>query len=503
MPSIQARISEALANPITDDRTIDPMRELREVLAVTGHSPEHAGGAIRFEGRDPIISSPWPLATMAGVSLMAKAVAMADLWRVRTGEAQDLSVDLRQVLHRLCPFYDKKWELLNGYAPGAPSDPANPFMPSHMYQTRDGRWMQLLNIYPRTKTAALAFFGTNDDPRAIGEAVRRWDGLELEEAANRAGLQATMVRTVEEFMAEEQFRYLAAMDLVEIEKIADGDPVSFTPAPKSPLDSVRALGFGHVIAGSGLGRALAYHGADVLNIWRPADFEIDVVYCTANVGMRSSTLDIAERGGMARFKSLLAGADVFFANRRPGFLEKYGLTAEELAEIRPGLIHVDMSLYGWSGPWAGRTGFDQNAGGVTGVFAREGTPEHPKLTEIFVVNDYAMSWIASVAVAAALKRRAVEGGSYRIRISLARLSLWLLHMGIFDKAYATSVAGRLGEHEYRAPELFEAETACGFYQGVTDQVKMSRTPGSYRTPLVPRGASRPEWAITDRSKLHG
>jgi crotonobetainyl-CoA:carnitine CoA-transferase CaiB-like acyl-CoA transferase len=174
-----------------------------------------------------------------------------------------------------------------------------------------------------------------------------------------------------------------------------------------------------------------------------------------------------------------------------------------VAEIRPGLIHVDMSLYGWSGPWAGRTGFDQNAGGATGVFAREGTPERPKLTEIFVVNDYAMSWIASVAVAAALKRRAVEGGSYRIRISLARLSLWLLHMGIFDKAYATSVAGRPGEHEYRAPELFEAETACGFYQGVTDQVKMSRTPGSYRIPLVPRGASRPEWAITDRSKLHG
>jgi hypothetical protein len=128
MPSIQTRISEALANPITDDRTVNPMRELREVLAVTGHSPEHAGGAIRFEGRDPIISSPWPLATMAGVSLMAKAVAMADLWRVRTGEAQDLSIDLRQVLHRLCPFYDKKWELLNGYAPGAPSDPASPFI---------------------------------------------------------------------------------------------------------------------------------------------------------------------------------------------------------------------------------------------------------------------------------------------------------------------------------------------------------------------------------------
>ena len=127
------------------------------------------------------------------------------------------------------------------------------------------------------------------------------------------------------------------------------------------------------------------------------------------------------------------------------------------------------------------------------MFAREGTPERPQLTEIFVVNDYAMSWIASVAVAAALQRRATEGGSYRIRISLARLSIWLLHMGIFDKAYAAAIAGTAGDHEYLAPELFEADTPCGHYQGVTDQVRMSRTPGFYATPLVPRGSGKAEW----------
>ncbi|MEA2961123.1 MAG: hypothetical protein QOI46_1221, partial [Alphaproteobacteria bacterium] len=51
--------------------------------------------------------------------------------------------------------------------------------------------------------------------------------------------------------------------------------------------------------------------------------------------------------------------------------------------------------------------------------------ENPKLPEIFVVNDYITSWLASVGAIAALKRRAIEGGSYRVRISLARLSLWL------------------------------------------------------------------------------
>jgi crotonobetainyl-CoA:carnitine CoA-transferase CaiB-like acyl-CoA transferase len=71
-----------------------------------------------------------------------------------------------------------------------------------------------------------------------------------------------------------------------------------------------------------------------------------------------------------------------------------------------------------------------------GVFVPECTMENPRLTEIFVVNDYVMSWLGAVGTLAALKRRATEGGSYRVRISLARLSLWLLQMGVFDKAYA-------------------------------------------------------------------
>jgi crotonobetainyl-CoA:carnitine CoA-transferase CaiB-like acyl-CoA transferase len=134
---------------------------------------------------------------------------------------------------------------------------------------------------------------------------------------------------------------------------------------------------------------------------------------------------------------------VFFANRRPGFLDRFGLSSHELAVLRPGIVHVDMSIYGPRGPWANRIGFDQIAGAVTGVLALEGTAECPKLPEVFVVNDYVTSWFAAVGAIAALRRRAVEGGSYRVRISLARLSLWLLQLGIFDKAYARRVARTL------------------------------------------------------------
>jgi len=98
-----------------------------------------------------------------------------------------------------------------------------------------------------------------------------------------------------------------------------------------------------------------------------------------------------------------------------------------------------------------------------------------------------------MAVTATLKRRALEGGSYRIHISLARLSIWLLEMGIFDKTYAHQVGNSQGDHAYLSPEIFEADTPCGLYLGVTDQVKMSATPGFYKVPVVPRGSSRPEW----------
>ena len=92
-----------------------------------------------------------------------------------------------------------------------------------------------------------------------------------------------------------------------------------------------------------------------------------------------------------------------------------------------------------------------------------------------------------------MRRRAIEGVSYHVVVSLTRTVLWLLSLGIFDKAYAKATADSTDEHNDIAPDLFTAETALGTYQGITDQIVLSRTPGAYRTVLVPRGSSKPEW----------
>lgn len=488
-------IHAALANRLTHAEGFDIHAALHDVLAGIGFSPADSGGRITFEGRDPIVPSVFRIASAAGIGLVAKSVAMAALWRERTGQGQDIELDLRPAPHRLCPFYDRKWELLNGYPPRNTADPDSPFTLT-FYETQDSRWVMPLNLYPRLRSSALRLLNCSDDPKAVARAIRGWKAAELEQASADAGIVMPMIRSVEELLQEVQYHeVLKALPLVEIEKIGEADPVPFTPAPRAPLSGVRALGMARVIAGAGTGRALALHGADVLNLWRPGDFESDLLYATANVGVRSALLDPASTDGAARLRALLSQADVFYANRRSGFLDRYGLSPAQAAAQRPGIVHASVSLHGERGPWAERPGFDQSAGCVSGIVTLEGEPHAPKLPPILVVNDYLAAWLLSAGIVQALMRRAREGGSWRVHVSLTRLSLWLYSLGVFDKGYAHTTAGQGdGPHAYLDPEVFATDTPCGRYQGVTDQVRMSATPGDYgNTVLVPRGSSAAAW----------
>src|SRR5258708_22531249 len=91
--SLADRIRYALASPMASDDILDPHKELAEVLKTVGLEPSSSGGTIIFHGKDPILKSPWPLATMASVGLMAKAVAVADIWRYPTRKRQEVYSD--------------------------------------------------------------------------------------------------------------------------------------------------------------------------------------------------------------------------------------------------------------------------------------------------------------------------------------------------------------------------------------------------------------------------
>ena len=131
--------------------------------------------------------------------------------------------------------------------------------------------------------------------------------------------------------------------------------------------------------------------------------------------------------------------------------------------------------------------FDQVAGSVTGIMNLEGggDDQMPSVPPVPVVNDNLVGWLIAGGIAEAPRRRSIEGGSWRVDCSLTRTALWILSMGVFDLDYAIHTAGTGTEHAFLPPELFTADTPLGHYQGVTEQVRMSKTPGRYDPVLLP------------------
>lgn len=489
-PELTNRLKEAFDNPLTS-ADFDLIAALEDVLAPVGLSTTDAGGKVSCIGADPVLQSPLRIGGAAAIGLLAKSVAAAAMHRWRGGPGQDIATDLRRAPHRLSPFYDMQWERIGGY-PVMPTLEVGNIMGAVFFRTADERWVMPQAMYAGLRLKAQELLGVPLTYGPVAEAIGKWNGLDLEQAAAVIGMVMPMVRTLPEMLAEPQYtQVLADLPLIEVKRIGDSPREPLPPLGALPFSRLRALGMGHVIAGAGLGRSLALHGMDVLNLWRPGEGENDPLYATANVGLRSAWLD--PRRDRAKLSELLQGTDIFFHNRRPAFLREIGLTPEDAARERPGIVYVSISLHGESGPWANRPGFDQSAGCVTGIMALEGNLQAPQLPPVVVINDYLTSWLAQVGVVAALKRRAEEGGSWHVHVSLTRVALWLISLGLFDKDWAHRTAGSQEQHLYLDPECFQAATPMGDYQGVTDQVAMSLTPGHYDPVLVPRGSSGAQW----------
>jgi crotonobetainyl-CoA:carnitine CoA-transferase CaiB-like acyl-CoA transferase len=486
-------IVDKLKNPSTSS-DFDLHEGVNQVLADVGMSAADSGGQLTFYGQDPIVPSRIRFATTAGIGLAAKTIAAAAIWRDRTGQGQDIHVDIRKAFRRFSGFFDGIWETVNGRSPAMGVFENSPFLKFPLFrETRDGRHITCLSFYPKAHQRALNFFRCSDSLESLQNSILQWRADDLEVAAAEEGLILGKVRTFEEFSKELQYtEVLAKMPLISVEKIGESDPVPFKPDAKAPLDGIRAFGMGHVIAGAGMGRDLAFYGADVLNIWRPDNAEVEAFFWDVQVGMRSTILD-SSKEDRAKFDTLLKDADIFFANKRPGYSKSNGLDAEELCAKKPGLIHASIVLHGETGPWSNRPGFDETGATVAGIFAAEGSLASPKQPPIKPICDNVVGWLGTVGILAALRRRAVEGGSYKVVVSLTRTVLWQLSLGLFDKTFAQTAAGSTEERTNVAPDVFTAETPLGTYQGLDEQVYLSKSPGSFRTVLVPRGSNKPEW----------
>jgi crotonobetainyl-CoA:carnitine CoA-transferase CaiB-like acyl-CoA transferase len=469
------------------DPSFDPLAALDELLSGVDLSRTEAETSVSFAGKDPILPAAHRLGACIGIPIMAGAVAAVAFHRQRGGPAQDLELDLRQAVHSINP--GAFWRpTLNGERAPHPLLVDNPFL-IVPYRTAGDRWVMASGVLPHLAAKWCRFLDVPPDPAKVADAIAKWNAFELEETASASGLPVCVVRSPREWRAHEQGALMAVQPVIGLERIGDA-PVRDFGAAERPFEGIRVLSFTHAVAGPTVGRTLAEHGADVLCATRPNDYEHEFIYAEANVGSRSAYIDLDSPVGQERAATLLAKTDIVVNNHRSGSLERRGLDPWQLAERHPGLVYISVTCYGSTGPWARRGGFDMNGSAASGLMTIEGTESEPKLPITALINDYITGYMGAIGASAALVKRATEGGSWHVSVSLTRTAMWCASLGLVDP----SLAGSDEQHTVREPLPYDAPSPFGDVHMLAPPVHFSHTQPRWPNPiLVPRGSSHAEW----------
>jgi len=460
---------------------------LSSLLPIAGWSGQRANELQITGGNDPILPTPFRVGESSAAALAAIGLAVSDLWETRTGRRQQVSVDTRRATASL---RSGKYMQMDS---AVVSTERNPVM--GVYPAKDGRWSYLHCNFPNHRAAALSVLGVPEDREAVTKAVAGWDALELEEAIIAAKGAGGMVRTMAEWAQHPQSAAIASLPLMEIIKIGDSPPEKL-PDGERPLSGIRVLDLTRVLAGPTCARTLAEHGADVMKITGAHLPNIGYQEYDTGHGKLSAHLDLREEKDLETLRGLVRETDVFSQGYRPGTLGMRGLSPEELAELRPGIVYVSLSAFGHVGPWASRRGFDTVVQTVSGITSRQGElfPGDTPGPQFYPVSaiDYLTGYLMAFGALVALQRRTREGGSWLVRISLAQTGSWLVGHGQIPEAGLKDVAA-----EFTAEELdrwsMASETPVGRLQHLGPVVQLSETPPRWARPSVPLGHNDSVW----------
>lgn len=151
------------------------------------------------------------------------------------------------------------------------------------------------------------------------------------------------------------------------------------------LDGIRVIELGHIIGGPFCGHLFADHGAEVIKVEPPGKGDpmrgwgglykgVGLYWSIIARNKKSVTMDMRQQAGQAAFRELIATADVVIENFRPGTMERWGLGYQDLRKINPGIVMVQVSGFGQTGPYKDRAGFGSVAEAMSGFRHLSGEP---------------------------------------------------------------------------------------------------------------------------------
>jgi crotonobetainyl-CoA:carnitine CoA-transferase CaiB-like acyl-CoA transferase len=438
---------------------------------------------------------PLPLCVgeVSAAAIGAAAVQAARLWHLRGGGMQKARIELDAAAVALMSQRFIRPEAV----PGVEEAPflrqrqeARTGMGSRIIPARDGRWIFLHREFAHHRERMETLLGTGSDEEGIRRAVSKWEADELETAIFEVGACAGAIRTYAEWDRHPQALTVDGQPLVEVIRIGESPPEPMAPASR-PLAGVRVLDLTRVIAGPTAARTLAEHGADVLRIANGTLDDNEVQRMDTGHGKRSTVLDITSAAGAAKLRELIRGADVFSQSYRPGALAKRGFSPQELAALRPGIIYVSVSAWSHEGPWADRRGFESVVQAVSGICDDYSLDGQPRLMPANAI-DYGTGFLAAFGSMVALARRVQEGGSYLVRVSLARTGRWITKHRHVSSEERAAVPAQLPA-ERLDQLLIASETPFGRIRHLGPVAQMSKTPARWQQPTVPPNHDKPEW----------
>lgn len=195
-------------------------------------------------------------------------------------------------------------------------------------------------------------------------------------------------------------------------------------APGLPLSGLKVLDLGVIVVGGEQGRLLADMGADVVKIESRAfpdgtrqgeiDTGLSVTFAAGHRNKRSVGLNLREPEGRALFLELAREADVVLTNFKPGTMASLGLGYDKLQEINPGIIFVESSAFGSTGPWAERMGYGPLVRAATGLTSQWRYVEDPEgfSDSVTIYPDHVGGRVTVLGVLALLidRARTKQGG---------------------------------------------------------------------------------------------